>query len=218
MGVTMLGAVYPSLYSETNKESVQVADSKPVKSKTLVRRYALWLARLQIDKSNLSKIKSRSRRAQLKADLLPEYADYLSSSINFSDASHDEVVVTWAVWALDCGNREKAMLLAETALKRGMNAPVGFKRNLAEVLLEEAAHKVELDPNPYHWQEVLQTLDDLTQHADIKDEIQAKFYKAQGLALQATNPQAALQAYQKAKQHGASVTRLIQYLSRVVKL
>jgi hypothetical protein len=215
----MHGAVYPSLYSETRKESAQVADSYPTKPKPKVGlNYGLWLAKLQNDKKNLSQIKSRSRRAQLKADLLPEYADYLSAAINSSDGSHDEVVVMWAVWALDCGNREKAMLLAEIALKRGMNAPTGFKRNLAETLLEEAAQRVELDPNPHYWQEVLQALDDLTQLADVKDEIHAKFYKAQGLALQSTNPQAALQAYHKAKQHGAKVARLIKHMNKVLNI
>lgn len=210
----MSGAVYPSLYSETRKESARVADSYPVKPAVSNHIHALWLVKLQSDKSQLSKIKSKTRKAEFKANRLPEYADYLSQVINSNDESHNEVVVMWSVWALDCGNREKAMLLAETALKRGMNSPVGFNRSLAEILLEEAAQRVELDPNPHYWQEVLQTLDDLTQLADVKDEIHAKFYKAQGLALQRTNPQAALQAYHKARQHGAQVTRLIQRLSK----
>lgn len=215
----MCGAVYPSLYGETRKESARVADSYPAKpSPKAGMNYGLWLAKLQADKNHLSQIKSRSRRAQLKADLLPEYANYLSAVINAADVSHDEVLAMWAVWALDCGNREKAMLLAETALKRGMNSPVGFNRSLAETLLEEAAQQVELDPNPHYWQEVLQALDDLTQLADVKDEIHAKFYKAQGLALQSTNPQAALQAYHKARQHGAKVVRLIKRMNRVLNI
>lgn len=210
----MHGAVYPSLYSETCKESAQAADSYPEKPAVSNHIHALWLAKLQSDKYQLSKIKSKTRKAEFKANRLPEYAGYLSQVINSNDEKHNEVVVVWAVWALDYGNREKAMLLAETALKRGMNAPVGFNRSLAEILLEEAAQRVELDPSPHYWQEVLQALDDLTQLADVKDEIHAKFYKAQGLALQSTNPQAALQAYHKARQHGAKVTRLIQRLSK----
>lgn len=173
----------------------------------------VW-ASLQAEQARLGNTRSKQRKAELKRGFLPRYADHLSAIINGKDYSHNESLVLLTVWAIDAGEWKTALLLAAFALKHGMRSPQGFKRGLAETLLEEATAQAERQGNPSWLRDYLQQLHELTQDADIADEVSAKFHKALGLALEPSNPAAALAAFRKANQYGAHVKRDIKRLEK----
>lgn len=164
----------------------------------------------------LSQVRSRQRKAEIKRDLLPRYADHLTAIINGADYQHNESLVTLCVWAFDAGEWRTALMLSAFALQHGMNAPQGFKRSLAETLLEEAAIQAKRQGIPSHLCDYLQHLQELTQGADIADEVTAKFYKAFGQSLEHTDKTAALVAFRTAQQYGAQVKRDIKRLEKGV--
>lgn len=173
----------------------------------------VW-ASLQADQAHLGSIRSKQRKAAFKREVLPRYADHLSAIINGKDYSHNESLVLLAVWAMDAGEWHTALLLAAFALTHGMRSPQGFKRGLAETLLEEAAAQAERQHYPGEIEDYLQHLYELTRHADIVDEISAKFHKARGLVLEHSDPAAALVAFHKANHYGAHVKRDIKRIEK----
>ena len=176
--------------------------------------HRLMSTKLDADKYELGAIRSQKQRIERKLELLGAYADYLTTVINGDNRSHNETLVTICLWALDTGKHEYFMTLAEFALQSGMNSPKGFKRSLPELLLEEFSKVVMNKAKPQYDIDRLMRLGELTKGANITDEVTAKFHKARGLALQTSEPQAALLAYQTAKAYGAKVK---QYITRLEK-
>lgn len=179
-------------------------------------KHRLVWASLETDMKRLSQVRSKQRKAEIKRELLPRYADHLTAIINGADYRHDESLVTLCVWALDADDWHTALMLAAFALKHGMDSPQRFKRSLAETLLEEAAIQAKRQGFPSHLRDHLQHLQELTQGADIADEVTAKFYKAFGLSLEHTDKAAALVAFNTAQQYGAQVKRNIKRLEKGV--
>lgn len=178
--------------------------------------HRLMLAKLDSDRYELKAIRSQHQRISRKLELLFSYADYLTTVINGGNRSHNETLVTICLWALDTWQHDYFMELAEFALQSGMNAPKGFKRSLPELLLEEFSKAVIDEEQPHNDLYRLERLGELTTGANITDEVTAKFHKARGLALQASDPQAALLAYQTAKDYGAKVKQHITRLEKAL--
>ena len=172
------------------------------------------LAALQADYARLKNVRSKQRKAEIKRELLPRYADHLSVILNQSGGGHNESLVVLCVWAFDAGEWHTAVMLAEFAIQHGMSAPEGFKRSLPETLLEEAALQATRQGNPSELRDYLQHLQALTSGADIADEVTAKFHKALGQTLEPTDKAAALHAYRTAQQYGAHVQRNINRIER----
>ena len=204
-------------YATLHRQSVEAA--KTASTSQVIRSAAnntskLLMAALAVDKARLQQLRSLQARAALKRDLFPKYADYLTSLMQQQSTGHHEGFVLLCIWALDAGLLTSFITLAEYALKHGMRAPEGFKRTLPEVLLEEISEQVLRVRNPSDWRDYIQHLHELTQGADIADEVTAKSYKALGVALESTDLKAALEAYQTAHQYGAAVKRLINNVSK----
>ena len=174
----------------------------------------MW-ASLETDKARLGQIRSKQRKAQAKRELLPRYADHLTAIINADNPVHNESLVLLCIWAFDAGEWHTALMLADFAMKHRMKSPQGFKRSLPEVLLEVAADVAKGAGHPSALQDYLRHLHELTQGADIADEVTAKFYKAWGATLEPTDPQAALLAFTHAQQYGAAVKRNINRINRI---
>jgi hypothetical protein len=177
------------------------------------RQGLLWAA-LEADIARLKAVRSQQRKAAIKREILPKYADHLSGIINGTDFTHNETLVVLCVWAFDAGEWGTALKLAAFALQHGMKSPEGFKRSLPETLLEEAALQAKHQHHPSHLRDYLTHLQELTHGADIADEVTAKFNKAWGLTLEPTNPAAALLAYQTAQHYGAAVQRNLKRLAK----
>lgn len=193
-----------------------LASTSPVKPQLTANQRLMWAA-LEADKSRLQLIRSRRRKADVKRELLPKYADHLTAIINSSDTRHSESLVTLCVWAFDAGDWHTALMLADYAVRHGMQSPQGFKRSLPETLLEEAAKLAVNQGCPSHVRDHLQHLHMLTSGVDIADEVTAKFNKVLGRVLEPVDPAAALLAYQTAQQYGAQVKRSINKLNKGVK-
>ena len=178
--------------------------------------HRLMLVKLDTDIYELKAIRSQHSRLCKKLELLGAYADYLTTVINGGNRSHNETLVTICLWALDTWQHDYFILLAEFALKNGMNSPKGFKRSLPELLLEEFSKSVIAKERPQEDLYRLERLGELTAGANITDEVTAKFHKARGLALQTSDPQAALLAYQKAQHYGAKVKQHITRLEKAL--
>ncbi len=175
----------------------------------------MW-ATLEADKSRLQQIRSKQRKAEVKRELLPRYADHLTAIINGKDHSHSESLVTLCIWAFDAGDWRTALMLASYALDHRMKSPNGFKRGLPETLLESAAILAKQQGHPSHLRDHLHHLQELTRGADIADEVTAKFSKAYGQVLAPTDPAAALVAFHTAQRYGAHVQRTINKLSKEI--
>lgn len=214
-----MGVMVQSLAAQ-HRAQVEAGNTHPAtatsKPASVVNR--LMLASLQADYARLKNVRSRRRKADIKRELLPKYADHLSSILNRSSSGHDETLVVLCVWALDAGDWHTALMLAAFALEHGMKAPEGFKRGLPETLLEEAAIQAKQQGYPSDLRHHLLHLQALTSGADIADEVTAKFNKALGQTLEPTDAPAALHAYRTAEQYGAHVKRNINRIERGLQL
>ncbi|OQX02722.1 MAG: hypothetical protein BWK73_41765 [Thiothrix lacustris] len=213
-----MGVILQS-YAARHRQDVEagrVAPRAHPSSQHPANYHKLMLVKLDKDKHDLRAIKSQFQRQVKKLAILFEYADYLTTVINSGDAKHNETLVTICLWALDTMQVDYFITLAEYALRHRMNSPQGFKRTLPELLMEEFSGYVLDYDKPSEMLDRLQHLGELTNKdkCAIADEITAKFYKAQGLALERSNPQAALQGYQLAQQYGARVKQAISRLEK----
>lgn len=192
-----------------------VASTSPTHKPASAHQRLMW-ATLEADKSRLQQIRSKQRKAEVKRELLPRYADHLTAIINGKDHSHSESLVTLCIWAFDAGDWRTALMLASYALDHRMKSPNGFKRGLPETLLESAAILAKQQGHPSHLRDHLHHLQELTRGADIADEVTAKFSKAYGQVLAPTDPAAALVAFHTAQRYGAHVQRTINKLSKEI--
>lgn len=210
-----MGVMVQSLAAK-HRAQVEAGGTHPATAtrKPVSATHRLMLASLQADYARLKNVRSKQRKAEIKRELLPRYADHLSAKLNQAGSGHDETLVVLCVWAFDAGEWRTALMLAAFALQHGMNAPEGFKRSLPETLLEEAAIQAKQQGYPSDLREYLQHLQALTSGADIADEVTAKFNKALGQTLEPTDPAAALLAYRKAEQYGAHVKRNINRIEK----
>lgn len=193
----------------------QLPVSAPSRSQD--RQGGIMQAALDVDKARLKQVRSRKRKAAVKAEIIPNYADYLQTIINGGSSTHNEVLVMICLWSLDAENFSYFITLARFALEQSMNAPEGFKRTLPEVLLEELAEKTIKHQQPELHLSYLQQLQHLTNKEDIADAVTAKFYKALGLALEPTDKAAALAVFHEARQYGAKVVRKINQLEKELR-
>jgi len=160
--------------------------------------YELMLAKLATDKRRLKQIQSIQQKIAVKAEVLPEYADYVTGALEGGRGAQDDVLVTVMLWRLDAGDYDGALDIAHYASRHGLTPPDQFERSLSAVLAETFADAA-LDPaqdKPVTASQ-LQTVVALTEGADMHDQIRAKLYKALGLASQA-QPSTALEHLRRA--------------------
>jgi hypothetical protein len=150
------------------------------------------------------------QRIELKRQWLPKYRDYLQNCLVQPHSGHNESLVVLCIWCSDVEDWALFMPLAEYALTHNMNAPQGFKRTLAETLLEEVADQVLKAAEPHLMAGYVEHLISLTQSHDVKDLVRGKIYQAYGYALEATDLTHALTCYRQAHNYGASVMRKIK--------
>ncbi|KAG0184743.1 hypothetical protein DFQ28_010635 [Apophysomyces sp. BC1034] len=157
-------------------------------------RYELMLAKLATDRRRLKAIQSVKHKIAVKAELLPEYAEYVAGVLDAGRGAQDDVLMTVMVWRIDAGDYVGALAIADYAVRYGLVLPDPYERPLAGVLAEEfaeAALAAFSSGHPFDtgWLERVQTL---TEGADMHDPIRAKLFKALGLAVQHEHPKQAL--------------------------
>lgn len=152
--------------------------------------YELQLMQLAEDRRRLKDIQSIERKIELKAQLLPAYDAWIDGTLSADHGAQDEVLTTLLVWHIDCASYVRALDIAEYALRQGLVLPDRYERSLACVVAEEIADtqlKAHDAGQPIDYAVVHRTLV-LTLTHDMPDEVRAKLYKANGLALLALDP------------------------------
>ncbi len=160
--------------------------------------YEMTLIRLNGHRKQLSAVKSRVRKVELKRKLLPDYEPYVSGVLASGSGVQDEVLVTLMVWRIDIGDHDGALDIADYALRHGFVMPERFRRDVATLIAEEIADALLATQASDDTRAVMTRTLDLTQSHDMPDEVRAKLNKAAGLAWETIDRQKALDHYKRA--------------------
>ena len=179
------------------------ASAAPGESLAGASAYELMLAKLATDRRRLKAIQSIERKIDVKrAELLPEYADYVAGALRGGRGAQDDVLTTVMIWRVDAGDFAGALDIARYALAHRMTLPDQYDRPLATAIAEEfaqaalAAFKLGDMFDAGQLAEVMT----LTGSTDMHDQVRAKLHKALGKALQQSDKAAALDHLRRALQ------------------
>jgi tetratricopeptide (TPR) repeat protein len=179
------------------------ASAAPGESLAGASAYELMLAKLATDRRRLKAIQSIERKIDVKrAELLPEYVDYVAGALSGGRGAQDDVLTTVMIWRVDAGDFAGALDIARYALAHRMTLPDQYDRPLATAIAEEfaqaalAAFKLGSAFDAGQLAEVMA----LTESADMHDQVRAKLHKALGKALQQSDKAAALDHLRRALQ------------------
>ena len=153
--------------------------------------YELMQAALFEDYRLLKSTQSMERKAEIKREILPKYADYITGMLEAGQGAQDDVLMRVMLWRIDAGDLAGAIAIAKYATKHGLTPPDQFERGTAAIIAEEVADQTlrQLDEEGADTTALLMHLVDveaLTRDADMHDQIRAKLHKALGYACRAT--------------------------------
>lgn len=173
-------------------------------------RYELMLLKLAEDKRRLKDIQSMERKAEVKRELLPEYAPWVEGVLSGNQGVQDDVLMTAMIWSIDAGNLDFALEIARYAIQHRLTLPDQYKRTTACLIAEEIsdialrdlaateAGTLIVDTNRLAAQ--LAQVDEITAEEDMPDEVRAKLQKAIGYALRGRDKPSALSYLNRAIQ------------------
>ncbi|QPP50829.1 terminase [Halomonas sp. SS10-MC5] len=101
--------------------------------------YELMQAALFEDYRRLKATQSMERKAEIKREILPQYADYVAGVLERGQGAQDDVLMRVMLWRIDAGDLAGAVEIARYALTHGLNPPDQFERGTAAVIAEEVA-------------------------------------------------------------------------------
>jgi hypothetical protein len=148
------------------------------------QEYAGLLVLLHENLRKLSDIASHEARIPVKMEMAKEFGPWVKGVLEASEtspATQDEIVMTMMIWSVDCGDVEAALAIGAHAIRHGLVMPAPFTRTPAAFLVEQIADNVLADPNFAQLSE-LHSLNDMTEAADMHDNIRAKLVKVIGRA------------------------------------
>lgn len=166
--------------------------------------YELMQAALFEDYRRLKATQSMERKAEIKREILPNYAEYVAGVLEAGQGAQDDVLMRIMLWRIDAGDLAGAIAIARYALQYGLTPPDQFERGTAAILAEEVADQAlkHLDDENSDTLALLAHLvevEHLTAGADMHDQISAKLHKALGYAQRTANqPQEALASLSRA--------------------
>ena len=181
------------------------ASAAPGESLAGASVYELMLAKLASDRRRLKSIASIERKIEVKrAELLPEYVDYVAGALAGGRGAQDDILTTVMIWRVDVGDFDGALDIARYALAHRMTLPDQYDRPLATAIAEEfaeaalAAFKKGGTPIGVSGAQ-LGEVAQLTGSADMHDQVRAKLHKALGyVAEQGGDGKAALEHLRRA--------------------
>lgn len=179
------------------------ASAAPGESLAGASAYELMLAKLATDRRRLKAIASIERKIDVKrAELLPEYVDYVAGALSGGRGAQDDVLTTVMIWRIDASDFAGALDIARYALAHRMTLPDQYDRPLATAIAEEFAQAAlaALKRGDTFDAGQLAEVMTLTGSADMHDQVRAKLHKALGKALQDSDRAAALDHLRRALQ------------------
>ena len=149
--------------------------------------------------SQLKDTKSTQDKIAKKKEWLPEYFGYIDGCLAVSPSAQNTTLVTLMVWAVDAGEYELAVRIAEFATLNDMVMPEGHIRGIAEFVTEQCAIDFcdDLDLAIAH-AELIKKIIELGVGEQMVDQARAKIYRALGDALKDAQPIEAQNAYKNA--------------------
>ncbi|CAN7193531.1 phage terminase small subunit [Trinickia sp. LjRoot230] len=149
--------------------------------------YELMLAKLATDRRRLKSIMSIERKIEVKrVELLPEYVDYVAGALAGGRGAQDDVLTTVMIWRVDAGDYAGALDIARYAIAHRMTLPDQYDRPLATAVAEEFAEAALASFKHGETAAVgrsqLVEVSQLTESADMHDQVRAKLHKALGYA------------------------------------
>lgn len=164
--------------------------------------YELMLAKLASDRRRLKSIASIERKIEVKrAELLPDYVDYVAGALAGGRGAQDDVLTTVMIWRIDAGDLAGALDIARYALAHRMTLPDQYDRPLATAIAEEFAEAALAAFRKGDAIDLAQLAEvaQLTAPADMHDQVRAKLHKGLGYAAeQCGNGTAALEHLRRA--------------------
>lgn len=156
--------------------------------------YELMLMQLNEDRRRLSEIQSHIRKAEIKIELLPKYLAWINGAIEAGSDRQDDVLLYVMVWAIDAGDFDLALRIAEHALKHNWSMPMSTPRNIATWVVEEISDSAikALATKQKFAADILLRVLSVTEGCDMPDQSLARLHKALGYALRDVRPVAAL--------------------------
>ena len=146
--------------------------------------YELMLAKLAEDRRRLHDVQSIERRAEVKRELLPDYAAWVDGAREGDHGVQDDVLMTIMVWRIDVGDLLGALQIAAYAIKHKLAMPDQYKRSTGCLIAEEFAdYALRLDAITPDITMQLQAAAELTVNEDMPDQVRAKLLKAIGYGL-----------------------------------
>ncbi|WP_151803192.1 phage terminase small subunit [Acinetobacter guillouiae] len=149
--------------------------------------------------NQLKENKSIQDRIEMKKQWLPEYLGYIDGCLAVSPSAQNTTLVTLMIWAIDAGEYELAVRIAEYAILNEMVMPEGYSRGIAEFVTEQSASDFIDDSElAVAHAELIKKIIELGVGEQMVDEVRAKIFRALGDALNEAQPVEALIAYKNA--------------------
>lgn len=151
-------------------------------------------------KKTLKLIQSNEKKAEYKKQILPEFLPWIEGVLESGRGLQDNVLMTWQVWVIDCGEYELALRIAEYAIHCDLVLPDGFERTLGTLIAEEFADKAKIATKtnqPFDVDLLLQ-VEKLVESQDMPDQSRARLLKEIGLLLKETDFEQALSYFERA--------------------
>ncbi|PKB88507.1 hypothetical protein A8A01_21035 [Ewingella americana] len=151
--------------------------------------YNLMLLQLEEDLRRLKGVQSNEKRGEMKRDMLPKYAPWVTGAMEKGRGAQDDVLMTIMIWRVDAGDYDGALQIAAYALQYDLVLPKRFGRKTACAIAEEIADeatKAYAAKRPVDVDLLRRTMD-LTASHDMPDEVRAKLHKIIGFGMRDNN-------------------------------
>ncbi|ASJ24304.1 phage terminase small subunit [Laribacter hongkongensis] len=149
-------------------------------------QYELMLMKLAGDRRHLKQVQSMEGKAEVKRQVLPDYAPWVEGVLLGDSGAQDDVLMTVMLWRIDAGDYMGALDIGDYAIRHGLTMPDQYQRSTATTLAEEIADaaKRARDGKAAFDVAVLVRIQHLTVEQDMHDPVRAKLLKELGLALE----------------------------------
>ena len=149
--------------------------------------------------NELKETKSVQEKIAKKKAWLPEYMGYIEGSLAVSPSTQNTTLITLMIWAIDAGEYDVGVRIAEYAILNEMVMPEGYSRGIAEFVTEQTAIDFIDDTELAMTNaDIIDRIIELGVGEQMVDEARAKIYRAKGDALKEVQPIEALNAYNNA--------------------
>ena len=184
-------------FLEVSAAIANAAETEDLSDFTEYEKMCRILARHRKDLKN---IQSTERKATFKKQILPDYLPWSTGALSAGTGKQDNVLMTWCVWAIDCGEYHLALQIADYAVFHDLRLPEPFTRTLGTLLAEEFADqaKAAQAANQPFEVDYLEQVQRITAECDMPDESRARLLRELGLLLVEKNPEQALQYLERA--------------------